>query len=448
MRNWSVLFTLLCGLLVPSLTLAEDESRAVEVDRAPATIEVGSKYLEPLAAGLARALASDGFRQSLYEELSTSPYVEGRVALKRLLSENDALREELLALSDLAGEWSRLSEALPELELYFPIASHREAWRGDAEIEVMVPAGEQGRYRVISTAGSRRTLASDSPPPATPTLLLAESEIDFDDAESALEGGVRTGSYLRQVPPRSEVRRSPPPDGASEENAVSTKSSGVDTSRHTYLTAFHVDKDYDPYRGSMEIEVYGGIDGSYQGCQRFTGIDVYTYYYLPPPGSTGDKKIAYAVPTGSNTIDVDMYEDDDTGCVLKSGDDFVSSADPPIVHYGLFVHTTGWGSVRVETLATTCGDSACEGDESSYNCCSDCATCGDGTCQSQCGESGSTCSADCYTCGDGVCESWKGESYWNCSADCSSCGNGFCDPGEDYFSCPSDCCDGQRICPE
>jgi hypothetical protein len=308
------------------------------------------------------------------------------------------------------------------------------------------PAGTAGRYVAFAPDGGRASFAGSSPPEA-PTLLLAESEIDFDDLPSALEGGERTGaSLLRKGPAhrrgaRIEAPADPPP------GSVGTKVSGVDTSRHTYVTAFHVDQDFDTW-GSMEIEIFASVDGSYSGCQRFTGIDSLVYYYLPAPGSAGSRKIAYAVPTGSNEVDIAVYEDDDTGCVLKGGDDYVAVATPTINAYGFFVSDHGWASVRVETESTTCGDSVCEGDESSFNCCADCASCGDGTCQSQCGETGSTCSTDCYTCGNSVCETWKGEDVWNCSQDCGTCGNGWCEVGENEFSCPPDCCPEQEICPE
>lgn len=40
-------------------------------------------------------------------------------------------------------------------------------------------------------------------------------------------------------------------------------------------------------------------------------------------------------------------------------------------------------------------------------------------------------------CGNGSCD--PGENHWSCPSDCNACGNGSCDPGENQGSCPGDC---------
>lgn len=40
-------------------------------------------------------------------------------------------------------------------------------------------------------------------------------------------------------------------------------------------------------------------------------------------------------------------------------------------------------------------------------------------------------------CGNGSCD--PGENHWSCPSDCDPCGNGSCDPGESQWSCPEDC---------
>lgn len=443
MRSRSVVLVALCALMMtPALAVAAEVPEPGTFDLGEARERVGERYVEALAVGLARALGSDGFRHDLYERMQESRYVEGRVALKRALASEPELRRELLWYADLAESWEQIARALPELELYFPSEEHRRTWRGDQEIRVAVVTGEEGVFAVHAPDGSRGTFQATNPP-ETPTLLLARSEIDYDDLESALVGGKRTGGYLRSLvadnPVKSRVAEAP---GLFTPGQVVAKASGVDSSRHTYITSFTIYQDHDPWRGSMEIEIFGSIDGSYGTCQRFTGVEEYYPYFLPAAGATGSKKLAYAVPTGTNVLEVEVWEDDDTGCVVKSSDDFVRYHERDITGYGLSID-----ALRIETLGTTCGDSLCEGDETRSNCCVDCASCGDGVCGSC--ESGSSCPADCYVCGNGYCERSKGENEYNCTADCDSCGNGYCEPGEDYFSCPFDCCEeGARICPE
>lgn len=70
-------------------------------------------------------------------------------------------------------------------------------------------------------------------------------------------------------------------------------------------------------------------------------------------------------------------------------------------------------------------------------------TCGNGTCESDNGETSETCAADCH-CGDGVCKAERGEDLFTCPDDChSECGNGLCeldehDPNSDTY-CSGDC---------
>ncbi|MDD5145870.1 MAG: PKD domain-containing protein [Candidatus Pacebacteria bacterium] len=90
---------------------------------------------------------------------------------------------------------------------------------------------------------------------------------------------------------------------------------------------------------------------------------------------------------------------------------------------------------------------------------SDCNSfyCGDGVCDSVCGETNSSCLLDCQAtsfcdttyCGDGTCDSNCNENHSNCSLDCKVsnscssfyCGDGVCDSncGENSYSCQLDC---------
>ncbi|MCA9656549.1 MAG: hypothetical protein H6712_30980 [Myxococcales bacterium] len=79
--------------------------------------------------------------------------------------------------------------------------------------------------------------------------------------------------------------------------------------------------------------------------------------------------------------------------------------------------------------------------------CTDCAECGNNSCDVAQGESCASCPADCgacESCGNDLCEPELAEDCASCPADCDaceSCGNGSCeaDQGEDCFSCEPDC---------
>jgi hypothetical protein len=81
--------------------------------------------------------------------------------------------------------------------------------------------------------------------------------------------------------------------------------------------------------------------------------------------------------------------------------------------------------MALTVTVATCGDGACEGDETAASCPADCdeggdAECGDGVCEGD--ETAASCPADCdegaggAECGDGVCEG--DETIASCPADC------------------------------
>jgi MYXO-CTERM domain-containing protein len=102
-----------------------------------------------------------------------------------------------------------------------------------------------------------------------------------------------------------------------------------------------------------------------------------------------------------------------------------------------------------------CADTGCRGEDSTYafraiEALCDVApiaglcSCGDGTCDTDDGETTATCPLDCGTaCGDGTCNG--DESPLTCTDDCGTCGNAVCD--EDPGDCCTDCgCDGTDVC--
>jgi hypothetical protein len=376
---------------------------------------VTGQILHGLARGVARALGSAEIRARFFGEHEATPYIEQRIALKRLLTQNETWRHDILENAEIGLGWDALASRLPELELYFPVERHREAWQGQQGLRVAVALGD-GTYRSWGADGSSFRLQAGTVPDE-PTLLLGPSEIDYDDAESARIGGSRTGPYLERLAAERGLLLQPQdrqPRASHRSQRVSDLKS-ASTSNDTYLTYYRVSGEFDG-GGLMEISVWATIDGAYQVCQRFTGIQSFTDYYLPAPGASGSRKIALAVPTGTTTANVTAYEDDDTSCSVGGSDTNLGVANLQILHFGTIYGTSnGRAAVRVEA-GPHCGNSTCENSENSGNCCQDCgATCGDGFCN--CGESRDTCLTDCKECGDDICDPGEED---NCFIDCGS----------------------------
>ena len=98
--------------------------------------------------------------------------------------------------------------------------------------------------------------------------------------------------------------------------------------------------------------------------------------------------------------------------------------------------------VAPDVSACVCGNGKCDSacGETVATCSVDCAGCGDGICEP--GEGPKTCAVDCCgACGDGICKGYDcGENPTSCPLDCgSACGNGKCDKGESPQTCAEDC---------
>lgn len=423
-----------CTLLLSLMLFSALASAADPKPQVPAR---GERLLHQIGKQLALAAEDEQLRSRLHKLLNETPYVEGRVALKRVLGDNAELRS--LLLGKAGADWNAAAAALPELELYFPSKQHRSEWTGKGPVDVAVAIGgaEGDRYRVYSQDGAVREIAGGKAP-ATPTLLLGKSEIDYDDLESALVGGKRTGPYLERLAQAQgaggcgTAKGGQPgaPTSATAESMGSVTAQAVDTAYDTFYTLLRIKNDYEGWpRGSNEIEIFGNVDGVASSCARVTDIDEDRDYYY----TLGTRRVSTAAPTDPSYANITLYEDDDDGCSIQGGDDYIGAASQTRGQFGNRQYYTNFDITLEAKPDSICGDSVCEAGESIY--CCECSYCGDLFCNPSCGESNFTCGYDC-TCGNFYCD--FGEDYWSCPNDCT-CGNFVCDFGEDQFSCPQDC---------
>jgi len=358
----------LLGAIVVAAVLAacgaEDGTNNLLGPRAAVVAHPNLDPTQRLAEGLATALRDSAVRAWLAREISESPYVEWRVPLLRELAGTRLARERLLVPARLDTEWARLGPALPELELYFPIHRQRLEWDGGSNIQVAAPAGDQG-FWFFGTDGSITLMPLDYIP-SRPTLLLAQSEVDYDDVQSALRGGDRTGRRLLaerpagfdlglQLPMRQDCWEDcggggggPGGGGGGGGGAY-----GGDQSQYTYLTRFQITHNHDPLRGSMELEVFGSVNGFYNDCKRYTDLEEDSVYLLSP--TFAGNIVANAVPSSGYLFLLDAWEDDDTGCELHSGDDEIGHTYLTLPQYGSVYGTNRWngdpGTINIRVTA-------------------------------------------------------------------------------------------------
>ena len=128
---------------------------------------------EALARRFARALADPGFRTYVHAALSASTNPEGKLHLGRFLGAEAGRAARALGDPD-ATELAR-AEAI---EVYFPVASHRAAWSGGADLLVGTIGGDEESPIGFDLRGQERVLDRAAPPPV-PVLAVVPLETDF-----------------------------------------------------------------------------------------------------------------------------------------------------------------------------------------------------------------------------------------------------------------------------
>lgn len=155
-----------------------------------------SSALERIGVSLAAALRNADTRAWLLQSIDASTYVEGRIPLKRLLVQDSSpVLRSVVQSAITAGERSATIASLPELELYLPIRSHLQSARNGGGLQVAVRTAADGYY-VVRPDGTAFEVGEWYDPGDYATVVLAKSEIDYDDIGSAISGGERTGSGI------------------------------------------------------------------------------------------------------------------------------------------------------------------------------------------------------------------------------------------------------------
>jgi hypothetical protein len=305
------------------------------------------RLLQRIGKGLAIALKDQSLRSWVQHEIATSPYVESRIPLRDVLlnrTSEPAVRSVQQRAALTSGDLNSLRR-FPHLELYMPIESQRQSWRGTDDIEVAVRRPSED-YVLFRIDGSARVVPENYQQ-QTPTLVLAVSEIDYADVDLAVRGGSRSGTGMGAPVRANEAFSTLPSSSFSE---VST-AFGTDPSQWSHLTQFKTNFDHDGgLSGSDEVEVFGSIDGGTQFCVRKANVSKGIDYFLDPNaiGTT----LAKAVPTSPSTLFVNAWEDDSGYCVHTGSDDHYGEINLTVSQYGQMFGTSNPGHIAVRVNAS------------------------------------------------------------------------------------------------
>lgn len=144
---------------------SEDGNTAVRAD------------LARIAHAAALALRDPEVRARVYADIHASPDPEKKLSLRSYLDGPGAsFRQSMASSANLTRD--QLSTALlnlPEVDLYMPVASHREQWSGDAQVIVAYQLKDRDIPDGFDLDG-RRVILSRAAPPSIPALVVVPQE--------------------------------------------------------------------------------------------------------------------------------------------------------------------------------------------------------------------------------------------------------------------------------
>lgn len=263
-----------------------------------------------LAKAVAKGLKNAAFRAYLKAQLDASPYREHKLQFETFLAANGGR-----ALRQIAGENGASTDAVAAqareaiaLEVYFPVAEHAAAWKGDENVLVATALKDDDAPIAFDTRGRQQVL-DPTTPPATPVLALVPVEADFS-VRPAQQGCIDFcgGGGVVLPPP-------PPPPGL-------------------YMTRSHFGQDFEGWlKGSPEFEAHilgqkGQTDSltDYQCAGEHAG-GPYVYDQNDKDWSgrvllfSKNQLDQYNASHPGQNVRVFFVEDDDTACEIRTDPD-------------------------------------------------------------------------------------------------------------------------------
>lgn len=148
---------------------------------------------QQLAAMLASALRQPEVRTAIYREMQASPQTERKVLLGAFLRGRGSGVLEAMARTTPSGSMDgvlNLIRATGPLEVYFPVAAHRDAWKGGEELMVATTLDENAAPVGVALDGTT-TVLSATRAPLVPTLVVVPAE-GFDRFGAPREASLRS----------------------------------------------------------------------------------------------------------------------------------------------------------------------------------------------------------------------------------------------------------------
>ncbi|HEX2209974.1 MAG TPA: hypothetical protein VHG93_20025 [Longimicrobium sp.] len=270
-----------------------------------------------LARLVAAGLRNPQVRAQLRSDMAESPVKEGKLYLRSYLGGSG--QGLLVAMSRAAGTGQQgvldLVNQAPALEIYMPVAEHRQAWNGGTDVLVAIQLAERTNPFGVDLNGREVALSYETAP-ATPVISIVPTE-----------------SFDAQGEPLSRDRARP---GASfTHSTTGAMFTGL------WVNHINVGHDYEDWtRGSPEFEFWliNSQNRSTITCaEEDRSVEPYRFN-MDGTSYSNDFLLAaeYEMPQGV-PLSIAMYEDDDTRCEIRDDKDYIKLATDAFTNaYGAY----------------------------------------------------------------------------------------------------------------
>lgn len=277
---------------------------------APAAAVSGEPAMQQLARLVAVSMRDASVRAQFHAATAGSPVKEGKLYLSGYLrGQGGALLKAMSRASGMPeSQVLALIGQTGPLEMYLPVESHRNAWRGGDNLIVAAQLVEENVPFAVDLQGRTLTLSLETEP-TTPVISIVPAE-SFDEQGNAW-GARRTGSVNAAIAATGGPRKGMNPDG---------------TWTGLWVNEVHTSQEYEPWtRGDPEFEMH--LDNATTRERRVcaeedNSIEPYRFNmnstnYYNPFLIADDTELPQGEP-----FTIYLYEDDDTRCVVKDDKDY------------------------------------------------------------------------------------------------------------------------------
>ena len=318
-----------------SRSVAPSSKREIVTEPAPAAATAERAALTKIARLVAVAMDNEPARQHLKRDMRAAPFREHKLELKTYLQSKDgkALLDRMVSLSSggESGLFGTLAEIRP-LELYMPVAKHRESWTGRADVFVVSQLDQWTQIVAFDEAGKEVTLDRKIAP-TQPTLSMVPVETRFDqpmDPSSSRNVRDENGDAIGTLEPVQIKASSMIYCGETCDGGGSGGSAPIPPG--IYLEFSRILDAKEPwFRGDPEIEVH--IQGPYMGSAPTYAEDLscsgeHAYdsrkvfdqngnFWEGQVLLFGEDEVLAFTQKFSNGFHVMFWEDDNQPCTLK-----------------------------------------------------------------------------------------------------------------------------------